>query len=596
MPLPKAGSVTPPPTFASPANRTLEVGWRPSANPRTNVRICLAMPASSVLTALTVRDQAATLAVIAAELGVLVALAGGAYLVARWVLGRLASLKLAPSPEAIRALRLKVRAGLMVLSGLLAVAIVAYNGWLIARGGDVPRETSVLLSAVSPEIWIGIALASGKLAAAAIAVASATRVVRRVLGALEAACNRWDRIHDNDRSLSTLFAGVNRALATAGWLLVAWYGLWLAGVPEGIRTASLRVIQVYLVIAMGLLVIRSTTVIVDSLDGLSHRYAHTRGWMRYYDHLRPLVPTFRMCLEYALWVTLAALVVRQLLGPAGNVAAWGPKLLQAIGIFFLGRVAIELGRFEIGRRLLPAEGLDEMTRRRRATMAPLVRSALTYTMYFGTAVLILAALGFNPMPFLAGAGILGLVVGFGAQSLINDVVSGFFILFEHTYLIGDVIEAGGGRGVVEAIEFRTTKIRDSDGRVHIIRNGDVKDVINYSKDYTVAVVPVDIDYDADLRGVFSVLREAAERVRAESADVLADTEIDGITAFGATALTIRTSTRVKPGRHEAAAAALRFSIKEAFDRRAGGASRRGLVPTELGTMTPDVRDRRATHR
>ena len=82
-----------------------------------------------------------------------------------------------------------------------------------------------------------------------------------------------------------------------------------------------------------------------------------------------------------------------------------------------------------------------------------MRSALGYVVYFGTAVLILGALGFNPMPFLAGAGILGLVIGFGAQSLINDVVSGFFILFEHIYMVGDIVEVGSARGVVEAIEF-----------------------------------------------------------------------------------------------------------------------------------------------
>jgi small conductance mechanosensitive channel len=204
-------------------------------------------------------------------------------------------------------------------------------------------------------------------------------------------------------------------------------------------------------------------------------------------------------------------------------------------------------------------------------------------------VLILAALGFNPLPFLAGAGILGLVVGFGAQSLINDVVSGFFILFENTYLVGDVVEAGGGKGVVEAIEFRTTKIRDRDGRVHVIRNGDVKDVINYSKEYTMAVVPVDIVYDADMRAVFSILREAGERFRVDNPDVLGETEIDGIVAFGTTTMTVRTSTRVKPGRHDAAAAALRFSIKEAFDRRAAGASRRGLVPAQFASQ--DARDR-----
>jgi moderate conductance mechanosensitive channel len=75
-------------------------------------------------------------------------------------------------------------------------------------------------------------------------------------------------------------------------------------------------------------------------------------------------------------------------------------------------------------------------------MVPLVRSAFTYAVYFGTAVLILGSLGFNPMPVLAGAGLLGLVIGFGAQSLINDVVSGSFILLENIYLVGDIVEVG----------------------------------------------------------------------------------------------------------------------------------------------------------
>ena len=139
-----------------------------------------------------------------------------------------------------------------------------------------------------------------------------------------------------------------------------------------------------------------------------------------------------------------------------------------------------------------------------------------YAAYFATAVLILSAMGFNPMPFLAGAGILGLVVGFGAQSMINDVVSGFFILFENIYLVGDVIEVGTASGVVEAIEFRTTKIRDADGRLHIVRNGDMKLVVNYSKDYAVAAVALDVGYDADLRAVFASLHDAGEQLRAEN--------------------------------------------------------------------------------
>jgi small conductance mechanosensitive channel len=173
------------------------------------------------------------------------------------------------------------------------------------------------------------------------------------------------------------------------------------------------------------------------------------------------------------------------------------------------------------------------------------------------------------------------VIGFGAQSLIHDVVSGFFVLFENTYLVGDAIEAAGAKGVVEAIEFRTTKIRDGEGRLHIVRNGDVKQVVNYSKEYALAVVPVDVTYEADLPQVFAILREAGERTRRENRDVLGDTQIDGITAFGPATMTVRTSTRVKPGRHDAAAAAIRLAIKEAFDRRASGAPRKALVPERL---------------
>jgi small conductance mechanosensitive channel len=354
------------------------------------------------------------------------------------------------------------------------------------------------------------------------------------------------------------------------------FACWLFGLPDQLLQLVFLAFRIYVVILVGMTVIRGSIVIVDTLDGLSRRYAENRGLLRYHDHLRPLLPTFRVCVEYALWIVLASLVVVQL-GPVQRFAYWGPLIIQAIGIFFLGRVVVELGRLEIGHRMLPPAGLDEITRRRRETMAPLVKTAFGYAGYFVVAVLILSSLGFNPMPFLAGAGILGVVIGFGAQSLINDVVSGFFILFEDTYLIGDTIETGHAKGTVEGIEFRTTRIRDGDGRLHILRNGEIKEVINYSKEYAVAVVLVDVPYDADLRNVFATLSTAGEQVRAENPDVLQQTQIDGITAFGNSTMTVRTSTRVMPGRHEAVAAALRLAIKEAFDVHAIRAPRKGLV-------------------
>jgi small-conductance mechanosensitive channel len=290
-----------------------------------------------------------------------------------------------------------------------------------------------------------------------------------------------------------------------------------------------------------------------------------------------VVPTLRVCLEYALWFGVASALALQLTWTQ-QYASLGPRLMLVCLLVFAGRVAMELGFVEIDRRVLASDGLSETVRRRRATMAPLVRSAWTYVAWFATLTVVLSALGFDVMPFLAGAGVLGLVVGFGAQSMINDVVSGFFILFENIYLVDDLIDVGGARGVVEAIEFRTTKIRDAEGRLHIIRNGDMKPVVNYSRDYGVAVVAVDVAYDADLQRVFSSLRETGAVLRARHPDVLAETEIEGISAFGPSALTIRTRTRVRPGRHESVAATLRLMLKEAFDREAGGAPRATLVP------------------
>lgn len=523
-----------------------------------------------------IQDLPATLTVVGIELGVVAAVGLVLYLV--WT----RAMRWFQRGAYDRAPRRRPRALLIGASSLAALAILGYNGWLIARGIHVPTHTAATLAAIGADMGAALGILIAKVVSAAIGVWIAARLLGHALGRAEAAINRWDRLRDNDRSLAYLFAGLHRVIVNAGWLLVALYALRLFAVPGAIVGGLLVVLRAYLVIAIGVLVIRSSVVIVDTLDAFGRGYAETRNGLRYYEYLRPLLPTFRACLEYALWVALASLALLQL-GPAGSLAAWGPRVIQAIGIFFLGRVVVELGRAEIARRLLPREGLDETARRRRATIAPLVRSSLTYAVFFATAVLILASLGFNPVPFLAGAGILGLVIGFGAQSLINDVVSGFFILFENTYLVGDAVEAGGARGVVEAIEFRTTKVRDAEGRLHIIRNGDVKTVVNYSKDYALAVVPVDVIYEADLRSVFSILREAGRRLRAENPDVLADTQIDGIVAFGESTMTVRTSTRVKPGRHEAMAAALRFAIKEAFDRRGAGQPRRGLVPVGLAT-------------
>ena len=460
-------------------------------------------------------------------------------------------------------------------AALVGVAIAA-NGYLLFRGVDPGDQTVGFIRSIPSTIWRAIATGLGKVTLALAGFLIATRLLWRLLQGVEKVVTRWHHLRDDERSVAVLFRGLHRAIVNLGWILLAAYASVVLPVPLRVTNLLLLVAGVYFVSAIGFILIRSTAVTVSTLDRLGHRYARRRDWEQQYNRLRSLLPTLRACVEYALWIAVASLVVIQMPSTQG-LAAWGPRLIESIAIFFAGRALIELGHLEIEHRMLPREGLDESEHRRRATMVPLVRSLFTYGVYFGTAALMLGALGFNPMPFLAGAGLLGVVVGFGAQSLINDVVSGFFILFENIYLVGDMVEAGGARGVVESIEFRTTKIRDADGRVHIIRNGDMKPVINYSKDYTMAVVTMEVDYGADLQAVFAGLRHAGTRLRAESRDVIDDTRIDGITAFGASTMTVRTSTRVLPGRHETVAAAMRLLIKETMNRQVSGVSSRSPV-------------------
>ena len=445
---------------------------------------------------MTLQGLLSVASLVGVELAMIAIVWGVVYLVIRR-LERLIARRNVRFTDPGRRLRLHVRKLLFRTAAAVSVVAIAFNVWLMARGDDPWHYTFALVGAIGPDAWTRFAVTVAKLSASALGVLITVRVVRRVLRSIEAGMARRDAHSAATVNLRDAFVGLDTLIVHAGWLLLAVVAFRLLSVPENLAAWLLAIVRAYLVIEIGLLVIRSSVVIVDTLDVLARRRVDGRNWQRYYDHVRALLPTFRACVEYALWIAVASLALTQL-ARIQNILIWGPRFIQAIGLFFVGRVVIELGHFEIGRRMLPQEGLDEMTRRRRVTTAPLVRNAFTYAVYFATAVSILAALGFNPMPFLAGAGILGLVVGFGAQALINDVVSGFFILFENTYLVGDAIEAAGAKGIVEAIEFRTTRVRDADGRLHVIRNGDVKQVVNYSKDYALAVVAVDVAYDTDL--------------------------------------------------------------------------------------------------
>ena len=310
---------------------------------------------------------------------------------------------------------------------------------------------------------------------------------------------------------------------------------------------------------------KSAAVVVDSLDGLSRKHARPDNILRFYQHISKLVPLFRRCLEYAIYVSVATLVLLQLKSVA-SFADYGPRLIQAIGIVFLSRVAVEVVSLLVDRSQGSASHLSEVERQQRMTLVPLIKSFFAAIVYFIAFVMILKTFNFDPLPLLAGAGLVTLVVGLGAQPIINDLAAGFFILFEGLFLIGDYIETGGARGTVELVGLRTTRIRDPDGQQHILRNGLLTNVVNYSKTYAFAVVHIGVRYDTDLEKAFRVLRDAGAGLRETDPRILEPTLVNGLDKFATDAIMIRTTTKVKPGLHSQVARDLRLLFKAALDR------------------------------
>jgi moderate conductance mechanosensitive channel len=217
------------------------------------------------------------------------------------------------------------------------------------------------------------------------------------------------------------------------------------------------------------------------------------------------------------------------------------------------------------------DGDDSVTtlrERRGRTISQLLRSVgrLAVT---GIAVLLTFNVFIDIGPILAGAGILGLAVSFGAQSLVKDVLSGFFILFENQFAIGDVIEIAGKSGLVEKMTLRVAVLRDGEGVMHVVPNSEIKVVSNKTRGWSRAVVDVGIGYDEDIDRALGIIRDEAAQLatdRVWSLQLDGAPEVVGVESLGDSSVVIRTLIRTQPGSQWTVAREFRRRIKNRFDR------------------------------
>lgn len=467
--------------------------------------------------------------------------------------------------QSIRILSRNIRLISLRLCIVLCLALISVNGWLIYQGENIQEYQLNLIRSIPAQFWLDISTAIAKSIILLILVGFLIKPLHKFINL---ACDRTKasgKIAANNETIEKFFRNFKINLTNSIWLLVfIWCAEFLYS-PAVIITNLYTAFKIYIIIAIGLLFIQAISAIVDTLDAIAIKYSRSYKLLHYYDSFRQLIPLAKKYLEYVSYVGIATIVVSQINAIAG-MAIYGPRIIQIITIFFFSGLLVQITHLAIEKLLLENKTLSDLQKQRRLTIIPLIQSFLKYLIYFTAGIAVLKNLNIDPTPILAGAGIVGLAVGFGAQNLINDMVCGFFILFENYYLVGDYIQVKDSHGFVEAIDLRTTRIRHPNGQVQILRNGEIKDIINYSKQYVYAVVEVRVSYEEKLDRVYAVIEKMGKELKENNPDVLEPTWVDGVEKFDEHNILIRTLTKVKPGTHNKIQRLVRKLIKDVFDR------------------------------
>lgn len=204
------------------------------------------------------------------------------------------------------------------------------------------------------------------------------------------------------------------------------------------------------------------------------------------------------------------------------------------------------------------------------TMRYVIRYIFNISILIIAVALILKELGIDIRPILAAAGVLGIAIGLGAQSLVKDIISGFFILLENQIRVGDVVEVAGKSGVVEEVNLKMTILRDLSGNVHYIPNGEITVVTNMTKVYSRYVFDIGVAYRENVDEVVEVIKEVDETLRNDEEfgpDILEPIEILGLDEFADSALIIKARTKTKPIKQWRTAREFNRRLKKAFDEK-----------------------------
>lgn len=242
-------------------------------------------------------------------------------------------------------------------------------------------------------------------------------------------------------------------------------------------------------------------------------------------------------------------------------------LIEIAFIILIAILVVHAGKYIIRRIFrINLKGPIRKEVRREQTLLKLLENALSYVVYFSAILAILQEFNIDVKGLLAGAGVLGLAVGFGAQSLVKDVISGFFILFEDQFSVGDYVKIGTAEGKVEEIGLRTTKIKNFTGEIFILPNGTIAQVVNYSMKNSLAIVDVTIPFELGVEKVEKSINAFLESMSKENPDLLGKPKLIGAHDFTEDSVIERIIAETLPMRHFDTARNISMGIKKHLEQ------------------------------
>ncbi|MGC9317948.1 MAG: mechanosensitive ion channel family protein [Armatimonadota bacterium] len=447
-----------------------------------------------------------------------------------------------------------------ILAGLGAIGVVGYNAWLTAMGHSGPELIMREVSGVSPR---QVAICAAEIAA--------ILVLLKLLSWLGGQFRDWaverlkaaPTVRVEESRLETLGTNLQHLIEAALWYAGATLIAGALNLPGDAAYWIGFIFSLAVVWGLVRLISDALDVAIDAIyEGLRRdEGAALEDSSR--RQVRRILDSIKSMLRWSVYVAAAAYVIRT--APLGAAAfEFSNNLIRAVGIIILAQLALAVAMGVMARLAVGDEEDSRTIRQRRETMLPLLGSLLRYVIYFVAGVMAVQQMGVDITAILAGAGIAGLAIGFGAQSLVQDVISGFFTLFEGEYMVGDFVEIGGIDGTVEALTLRQTSIRRRNGSLAILPNGQINEVINYSKRFVKAVVDVGVAYEGDLNRALGVLEEIARDARNDIPEITGP-PTTRVLGFNASDVGVRLVVPVEPGKHWDVACELRRRVKVTFD-------------------------------